>query len=120
MPRKSRRLPVDSILGIAMASFCISPMLAGCAVGPPEGPLGPALSDGPLQVLLIVLVAVGIFILWNRKRHDAIPHADRVDTALSVLRSRYARGEIDRDDFLQRRRDLEERRTEEARGASTL
>ena len=50
-------------------------------------------------LLVIGAVAAGIWWLVNRRRR-----AD--DTALDILRERYARGEITREEFESRRRDL--------------
>jgi putative membrane protein len=51
---------------------------------------------------LLVLVAIGAGIWWLARRR----HAASRDPALDALRERYARGEITRDEFEARRRDL--------------
>ena len=62
---------------------------------------------GPFMLLFWVLVIVGIFVLvkWfagqSSSRRDA-----REKTALEILQERYARGEIDRDEYEQKKRDL--------------
>jgi putative membrane protein len=56
---------------------------------------------GPL-LALVGLVAVGIGVWWLVRR--ARPVAP--DAALEALRERYARGEISREEFEARRRDL--------------
>jgi putative membrane protein len=52
---------------------------------------------------LLVLVALGVGIWWLVRQ--ARPASSR-DTALEQLRQRYARGEITREEFETRRRDL--------------
>ena len=60
---------------------------------------------------LLVLAAIILGIVWivrslGRDR-DGAPTASRSkDTALDILNGRYARGEIDREEYLQRKRDL--------------
>lgn len=66
-----------------------------------------------VSLLLIVLLVVGIVYLvramdggrGGSHRHEEAP-VPREDSALRILRERYARGEIDRDEFEQRKRDL--------------
>jgi putative membrane protein len=48
------------------------------------------------------LVAIGLGIWWAIRRARPAPR----DAALDVLRERYARGEISREEFEARRRDL--------------
>ncbi len=51
---------------------------------------------------VLVIVAVGVLVWWLIGQ----PRAPRRDSALDILRERYARGEIDRNEFEARRRDL--------------
>jgi putative membrane protein len=51
---------------------------------------------------LLVLVALGAAVWWLVRRERPAPR----DPALDALRERYARGEITRDEFETRRRDL--------------
>jgi putative membrane protein len=57
-------------------------------------------------VLIIVLIAVGI--RWLLQHSGSGPHAGppREDNALAVLRERFARGEIDAEEYEARRRTL--------------
>jgi putative membrane protein len=58
-------------------------------------------------VVLAAIVIASIFItrsLW--KRGDGSPSSHR-ETALDILKERYARGEIDRDEYDERRRTLQ-------------
>ena len=49
--------------------------------------------------VVVIMIAVRVL---STMRRDASPRSD----ALSILEQRYARGEIDRDEFLERRRVL--------------
>lgn len=51
--------------------------------------------------LVLVALVLGIRWLWTQGR------APQRDTALEILRERYARGELTREEFEARRRDLE-------------
>jgi putative membrane protein len=67
---------------------------------------------GPFHGLLSLLALIVIFSLIFRRRHYYYGHPwywhgspSRSD-ALSVLEGRYARGEIQRDEYLQKKQDL--------------
>jgi putative membrane protein len=49
---------------------------------------------------------VGIILLVKWLVGAARPHESRGDRSLDILKERYARGEINRDDFESRKRDL--------------
>jgi putative membrane protein len=53
--------------------------------------------------ILIVVALVWLAASAARRNRDA---AQRGKTALEILEERYARGEIDRDEYLQKREDL--------------
>jgi putative membrane protein len=63
---------------------------------------------GVLQMLLWsvpIILGVVVLVKWlSSAKRDAPSLADR---ALEILRERYARGEIDKDEFDKRKRDLE-------------
>ena len=65
---------------------------------------------GPILWILII-VAIALLVPWLRGQGTGSrPSAgdDHPNRALKILEERYARGEIDRDEFEQRRRDLED------------
>jgi putative membrane protein len=65
---------------------------------------------GPILWILII-VAIALLVPWLRSQGTGSrPSADddHPNRALEILEERYARGEIDRDEFDQRRRDLED------------
>jgi putative membrane protein len=65
---------------------------------------------GPLAMLLWIAVLVVLAVLlfrWLAGRGDAPPRGTR--SAIDILRERYARGEIDREEYEERRRVLEGR-----------
>jgi putative membrane protein len=66
---------------------------------------GTAVFGWLLMALIVVLVAWLIWTTAAGGRHREPPHG----TALDVLAERYARGEIDRDEYLQRKNDLTQR-----------
>lgn len=118
MPSQFSHAPVVSILKVAVTTLCIQLFLQVVRQAHP-GDYSILVCHLDLEhLLLIVLTAWAAVVIWNRRRCNSIPPAVSGDAALFLLRDRYARGEIDRDEFLQRRRDLEEQRTEEARGAT--
>jgi len=65
---------------------------------------GPVLHGG-FMLLLIVLLAIGLFLLWRisgRTRDARVTGSP----GLTGLDERYARGEIERDEYLQKKRDI--------------
>jgi hypothetical protein len=103
MQSQSHRTCLDPV--VLPGSLYISSLISGCAAGPPLGPLDIGLPPVLGLLLMIVLLIAAVLFTKTRSRRTSKPASD--DSALSLLRDRYARGEIDREDFLQRRqRDL--------------
>lgn len=64
----------------------------------------------PLMMIAFIAVAVAIVVLlvrWLGSGHTTGP-GSAGKTAIDILEERYARGEIDKDEFLERRRVLRE------------
>jgi putative membrane protein len=105
MQLQSHRNRLNSL--IALLSLCGVPLFMGCAAGPPLGSLDFGLPPDIGQLLLIFsVVAVVLLIAIRMRRHFDLRTGKADDSALSLLRDRYARGEIDREDFLKRLGDL--------------
>ena len=62
---------------------------------------------GLLCLLLIFAIVTGVVLLVQAFTGRGIRGGEK-NTALDVLHERYARGEIGRDEYLERRRDLEQ------------
>lgn len=60
-----------------------------------------------LPILFLILVVLGIVWLVRSSSNEEAGRAGSQDQALSILRERYARGEITREEFDQMRQDLE-------------
>ena len=60
-------------------------------------------------VLWWVLLILGIIVLvrWIGRSDDRGPGSEERETALDILKKRYARGEIGREEFEQKKRDIE-------------
>ena len=112
-------LKLISITRIICASLCLIYTLSGC--GPmfgPRGRMGPGLMGpwgmgwfGVIFVILtvvIVIVAV-IFLLPRLKQNykiDGVETSSGKSNALDILKERYARGEIDKTKFDEKKKDL--------------
>lgn len=64
-----------------------------------------------ILVWILIIVAVAAVVKWifassSSASHHSLPPSPR-RTALDILQERYAKGEIDREEFLERKRDLE-------------
>ena len=69
--------------------------------GPMMGWMGPI-----MMIVVVVLIAVVVWAVLNAGGGHGKSHRG-VDPALSLLRERYARGEIDHEEYEQRKRRLE-------------
>ena len=67
---------------------------------------GPGMfGGGPLMIfmwLFLIALAVGLFVLLTKR--PGLSHGEK--TALDILKERYARGEIGKDEFDQRKHDI--------------
>ncbi len=64
---------------------------------------------GPLMMILFLAVAVLLIVLlvrWVAPPSHTAPHHTPIRTPLDILKERFARGEIDKDEFEERRRIL--------------
>ena len=52
----------------------------------------------------ILIIGGGIMLVWSLSRKG--PGEKREDTALEILKKRYARGEISKEEFEEKRRDI--------------
>ena len=67
------------------------------------------------MLLFWALIVLGIVFLWRTLASGKTPRGggdpgaqgDRTDRALEILRERYAKGEIDEEEYQRRRRDLD-------------
>jgi len=106
------------ILFSVLAGTCLgSPALAQQPQGPYHGPHMWAGGwhgwfFGPLMMILFIIVAVVVVVLLVRwlggPGHGASQHDRQGKSPLDILKERYARGEIDKEEFEERRRTLGE------------
>ncbi len=114
-------LKLISITRIICSSLCLIYTLTGC--GPmfgPGGRMGPGMMGswgmgwlGVIFVILIVILVVValIFLLPRIKQNykmDEVETSSGESNALEILKGRYARGEIDKTEFEEKKKDLEE------------
>jgi len=63
-----------------------------------------------ILIWILIIVAVAAVVRWiftsSSSSSHSLPPPSR-KTALDILQERYAKGEIDREEFLERKRDLE-------------
>jgi putative membrane protein len=67
---------------------------------------GPFNMIGWLLLLALVVAAVAWFVRPAGGPADRAPRNHRPSAGLDVLEERYARGEIDREEYLQKKRDI--------------
>lgn len=81
-----------------------------------DTPMGPGMMGGLgwlgmiIMVIFWVLVIVGLILLikwlWLHTQTGSSPASDRSSSALEILKERYARGEIDKNEFENKKKDL--------------
>lgn len=76
-----------------------------CQWGWPMAPWGMGWFGGIAMVVFWVAVIVGI-VLLIRWLVTSPGHAQREESALEILKKRYARGEISKEEFEEKKRDL--------------
>ncbi len=57
-------------------------------------------------LLGLIIAAAVVFVRWLWERAGPIPRGDGGQSALEILKRRYARGEIDREEFEAKKQDL--------------
>ena len=110
---KAERMKRVMVLAAAMASLTTaSRVFAQPTFQPPMGPFGRGGwspwgggETGDWLTWLALIAAAVFFVLWILERRKGSPGV-RSESALDILKARYARGEIDEREFEQRRRAL--------------
>jgi len=84
-----------------------------CARGPYDSPMGNWghmmgywYGGGLMWLILLALIGVGIYFLVQASKSKS-SDSSITETPLEILKKRYARGEIDKEEFEQKKRDLE-------------
>ncbi len=109
-----------STAAMAMGLALLGPPMAAWAQG--QGPHynGPHMWDGgwlgwlmgPIMMIVFIAVAVAVVVLLVRwlggAGHGAVSHAPSGGAPIDILKQRFARGEIDKEEFEERRRVLGE------------
>lgn len=72
-----------------------------------DGMMGPMMMVPMMIVTILVLAALIAGIVWLVRTLADSPRSNNQRRATEVLEMRYARGELDRDEYLQRREDLQ-------------
>ena len=109
-----------SITRIICSSLCLIYTLTGCRpMFGPRGRMGPGMmgpwgmgwSGGIFVILIVILVIVALIFLLPRIKQnykiDGVKTLSGKSNALDILKERYARGEIDKTEFEEKKKDLE-------------
>lgn len=95
------RLGVLSMIAAVLASSCAMPYGGPGMVGP--GHMFNTTYGGGMWLLLAIVLAIWCIYLFRNGRLGG----DRRETPLDILKRRYAKGEISKEEFDQLRKDIE-------------
>ena len=99
-----------AMLGTSSAAW--AQQQGGPSYGPHMWGGGPWMFVGPLMMIVFIAAVVAVVVLMVRwlgaSGHGTAPHPPPGGTPLDILKERFARGEIDKEDFEERRRVLGE------------
>jgi putative membrane protein len=87
--------------------------LAGCIRGPYDGGMGGSghmmgywYYGGFMWLIFFVVAGVAVYLLIKNGKLGGVI-APRTETALDILKKRYAKGEINKEEYEQKKKDLE-------------
>ena len=63
---------------------------------------------GTCMVLFVLLCLLMVFIFFKKLRSDMSKESEQEDNPEVLLKNRYVKGEIDRAEFLEKKKDIEE------------
>ncbi len=89
------------VIACSAALGTLALLSCGGPVGPPLG-LGPGM-DAIVSLLLMLVVAILLWQVWRR-----LTTRGHASSAKSTLTHRYVQGEIDRPEYLEKLRDIED------------
>ena len=74
-------------------------------MGPGWGPMGGMMFFGGF-FWIVILAFIVLAVSWAVRGQGAGPGQSGTKTALDILQERYAKGEVQRDEFLEKKKDL--------------
>ncbi len=103
---------------MGLKRICFSMMVLplsffACTRGPYDSPMGSWghmmgywYGGGLMWLIILALIGVGIYFLVQASKSKS-SDSSTMETPLDILKKRYARGEIDKEEFEQKKKDLE-------------
>ena len=96
--------------------FLWPPICAGCYHRPMDGSMGSwdhmmgygGYGGIVMWILLLVIIGVIVFVIFNRSQQNSPGFGAIKESPLDILKKRYAKGEIQKEDFERMKKDLEE------------
>jgi putative membrane protein len=109
---------VEEVEEMGLKRKCFSMMVLplsffACTRGPYDSPMGRWghmmgywYGGGLMWLIILALIGVGIYFLIQASKSKSSDNST-METPLDILKKRYARGEIDKEEFEQKKKDLE-------------
>ena len=93
-------MKIYTIFGLLLLTSCARPLAC-----PLFWPFGCLPVDNPFRwFLLIVIIAIAVYLIVNARKKKSSTD----ETPLSILKKRYAKGEITREEYKKMKKELEE------------
>jgi putative membrane protein len=107
--KKSRLSPVFPLMAFLPLLWSCTPHQGGGYMGGGGGMMGYGGYGGTFMWLIVIIViAVIVYMVYNRNAGAGGSLGGRRESPLDILKTRYAKGEISKEEFERLKRDLED------------
>ena len=105
--KKSRLSPVFPLMAFLSFLWSCTPYHGGGYMGGGGGMMGYGGYGIFMWLIIIIVIAVVVYLVYNRNVGAGGSFGARRESPMDILKTRYAKGEISKEDFERLKRDLE-------------
>ena len=107
--KKSRLSPVFPLMALLTIFWGCTPYQGGGYMGGGGGMMGYGGYGGVyMGLIIIIVIAVIVYLVYNRNTGAGDTLGGHRESPMDILKTRYAKGEISKEEFDQLKRDLED------------